>query len=369
MSSLTVEQLIQLRQRFAKYKNALATFRTSESVARRRQIGDADADCPFIDSINPYLADLQKILQAKASRRAQAKTQVQTARVNEHIRTRAGHTLEVQSIAIFLADLLGLNPWLAQAIAAGHDIGHTPFGHVGETFLTGKLQALPAYQGKRFKHDVFGVIVAQKIERRGKGLNLPRQTLDGILNHSRGSGKASLNDQVSFEANLVMYADKIAYVFADWNDLFTRNVLNIVDYPDLGRLIDFCGNSQRERMWYMIGGLCRESASEGKISFSHCEEAKVFEQIKAEMYQIYEHVNLFESEAILERVYCFLEHINFGEQNPALVMALMTDKDVLHLYERNLLNIADIRETSVWELLSFLRQLKDLDLCDPDLDW
>jgi len=145
-------------------------------------------------NIDPLLKDYFKILESKALRRLNYKTQVWTCpTINYNIRTRRIHTDEVEATAIKIASMLNnkgfeINLNLCMAGALGHDIGHTPYGHEGERVLS-KLE------GKEFKHYIFSVIVAQSIERKGKGLNLTAATLETILNHSSGDKEMTINKQ------------------------------------------------------------------------------------------------------------------------------------------------------------------------------
>lgn len=342
----------------------LSAKKTRDEDARRRRSDAEDEDAYILNFGSPYAVDaMQKILLSKALRRLSYKTQVLTVNNNAHVRTRAVHTYEVASIATLIARILGLNESLCQAIALGHDIGHAPFGHLGEKFLS-------KVAGKNFRHEVFGVVIAQRIERKGKGLNLTRQVLEGILKHSRGSGDLSVDEKISQEANAVMFADKIVYIWADVNDVFVRTrLLDIHNFPELLKLVNECGKNQRERIAFCVKNLCLESAEKGFVDFKDSEAAKTFAEIKGWMYKIYNLVSLQNSDELLERTYAFLSKTKIlGGIDPSVVLALMTDNDALSLSSKTIVNAEDFYKCSVAEILPHLKG-RNIDFADPDLDW
>lgn len=347
-----------------KYSGCLIHRKTPDSTARRRWPIESDEDLWMLHLGNDYSIDaFGKILVSKAFRRLDSKTQVLTANINPHVRKRNSHTSEVVNAATIIARILGLNENLCLAIALGHDIGHAPFGHLGEAFIS-------KITGKDFRHEVFGVVVAQCIERQGKGLNLTHQVLEGILNHSRGTNTLSRDESTSEEANLVMYADKIAYVLADINDVFERTrILDYGKFPKIRKLAYRCGENQRERMAFCIKGLCQESAGKGCISFETSEAARIFAELKDNMYKVYGLVNLQNSAEVLGKVYSFLSETKLiGDTDPALVLALMTDVEVIYLYGKDCINGRDFYDCSVAEIIEHLSG-KNIDLTNPDLDW
>lgn len=339
-----------------KCSNYFRDSRVKDKEAIRRT--DTDNNQALANLIDPYSLDADlKILLCKALRRLGFKTQVLTGVHNYHIRNRLTHTFEVVSIAVIIAKILGLNENLCRAIALGHDIGHTPFGHTGEEFIS-------RITGKKFDHEVFGVVLAQHIERKGQGLNLTRQTLEGILYHSRRLGDLSTDDQVPLEYNVVMFADKIGYLFADINDLFFKSsILDIKQHPKFEKNLLQLGQNQRERVSMCIQSLIIESVDNNKISFSISSAAHFFNYLRDYMNRIYPQINTnFDLE--LEKVFNFLKN-NF--QNPVIILALMTDQEVLYLSRKKKISIEDIQGCSIYEILPFLD--KDIDWSDPDLNW
>lgn len=176
-----------------------------------------------------FMIDRDRILYTKAFRRLKGKTQVFIAPDNDHFMNRLIHTFEVAQISRTIARCLMLNEDLTEAIALGHDIGHTPFGHAGEEALD---SALLAINKNHFKHEDASVRRLQLLEKRGDkiGLNLTREVIDGILNHSdfHFTPKASTP-----EGQIVMFADKIAYLTSDMGNAISAGLLPGIPEPAL----------------------------------------------------------------------------------------------------------------------------------------
>ena len=165
-----------------------------------------------------FQRDRDRILHCKAFRRLKDKTQVFLSPVGDHYRTRLMHTLEVSQNARTIARALNLNETLTEAIALGHDLGHTPFGHAGERVLN-------EMNPKGFKHNQQSVRVAQYLEKNGDGLNLTWEVLDGMKNHSMKSMPHTL------EGKIVRLADKIAYINHDIDDAVRAGIIRENDIP------------------------------------------------------------------------------------------------------------------------------------------
>ncbi|MBO5895679.1 MAG: deoxyguanosinetriphosphate triphosphohydrolase [Clostridia bacterium] len=172
-------------------------------------------ECPVRTA---YQRDRDRILHCSAFRRLKDKTQVFLAPDNVHYRTRLTHTLEVSQIARTIARSLSLNEDLTEAIALGHDLGHTPFGHAGE-------RALNSVYEKGFTHFEQSLRVVDKLEHGGTGLNLTYEVRDGILCHTRGKEADTL------EGRIVKLSDKIAYINHDIDDARRGGVLSEDDIP------------------------------------------------------------------------------------------------------------------------------------------
>lgn len=203
-----------------------------------------------------FQRDRDRIIHAKAFRRLMHKTQVFLSPEGDHYRTRLTHTIEVSQIARTIARALRLNEDLTEAIALGHDLGHTPFGHCGEAALN------DIHQGG-FKHNVQSLRVVEFIEMRNKnyrGLNLTEEVRDGILHHS-GPGIP-----FTLEGQIVKLSDRIAYINHDIEDAIRGNVLSIDDIP--AEYIEIFGETSTKRINTMIRDVVRNSMDQDIISMS-----------------------------------------------------------------------------------------------------
>lgn len=194
-----------------------------------------------------FQRDRDRITHCKAFRRLMHKTQVFLCPEDDHYRTRLTHTLEVTQIARTVARALFLNEDLTEAIALGHDLGHTPFGHAGEDVLRECFSP-------DFAHYKQSLRVVEKLERDGKGLNLTFEVRDGIVNHTGGHLASTL------EGRIVKFADRIAYINHDIDDAVRARVLCLSDIPK--PLTDVLGKTHSERIDTMVTSVI--SASTGK---------------------------------------------------------------------------------------------------------
>lgn len=199
-----------------------------------------------------FQRDRDRIIHSKAFRRMKHKTQVFLAPGGDHYRTRLTHTLEVAQISRTIARALRLNEDLTEAIALGHDLGHTPFGHAGE-------RTLDRCSSKRFRHNEQSVRVVEKLEKNGEGLNLTREVRDGILHH-RSSGKP-----MTLEGKIVKFSDQVAYVNHDIDDGIRAAILTENMLPsDCTRLL---GHSTRDRINNIIHAIVNASYDTDDILF------------------------------------------------------------------------------------------------------
>ncbi len=231
----------QLEQREHLLLSPYATF-SDQSKGRLR----AEEPCPVRTC---FQRDRDRILHSKAFRRLKHKTQVFLSPDGDHYRTRLTHTLEVAQIARTVARALGLNEDLTEAIALGHDLGHTPFGHAGE-------RALTEITGKPFRHNEHSLRIADVLEKRGKGLNLTAEVRDGILCHT-GETEAGTP-----EGRLVRYSDRIAYINHDIDDAIRGGVLSEWDIPAEYRSV--LGTSTSKRINFLVCDLIESSRPEGE---------------------------------------------------------------------------------------------------------
>ncbi len=322
-----------------------------QTTGRRHFKSDEDP----LNIANFYVSDEAKLLSSKAFRLLKHKTQVFTSPKNPLIRDREAHTMEVVAVSVIASEMLGLNSNLVRAAAIGHDIGHVPFGHQGEVWMA-KTMNCP-----QFCHEAMGPIIAQKIERRGKGLNLCHETLEAMLCHS---GK-NANEKTTQEAWTLRYTDKIAYLFHDVNDIIFRMKYPVK--PELIKLINEFGDSQRQRTTTAIAGLVIESGESGRVRFEHSEIAKKFSRLRELMYEVYVCVTQQNVRYTMEPVLEFLQMIHVGD--PFLLLALMTDKDAIMLAQEPMKDMQAFNRTAVSEITPYLDDIGRIDLCDPDLNW
>ncbi len=172
----------------------------------------------------PFQRDRDRIVHCKAFRRLKHKTQVFVLPVGDHYRTRLTHTLEVTQIGRTVARALALNEDLVEAIGLGHDIGHAPFGHIGEEALDERLQER---FGEHFRHNEQSLRVVEVLEREGRGLNLTAPVRDGIVGHSWRAQAPTTP-----EAQIIRFVDRIAYINHDIDDAVRGGVLHGEDLPD-----------------------------------------------------------------------------------------------------------------------------------------
>ncbi len=219
---------------------------SDESTGRDRD----EEPCPMRTI---YQRDRDRIIHCKTFRRLKHKTQVFLAPEGDHYRTRLTHTLEVAQIARSIARALNLNEDLTEAIALGHDLGHTPFGHAGERTLNSLCPM-------GFAHYKQSIRVVEFLEKDGQGLNLTWEVRDGILNH-RTSGNPS-----TLEGKAVRLSDKIAYINHDIDDGIRAGILKESDIPS--EYTDVLGNSTKERLNTMISDIIMNSIGKNDLVMS-----------------------------------------------------------------------------------------------------
>ncbi|MEA3403441.1 MAG: deoxyguanosinetriphosphate triphosphohydrolase [Armatimonadota bacterium] len=204
----------------------------------------------------------------RAFRRLAHKTQVFIAAREDHLRTRLSHTLEVSQIARTIAKALRLNEELTEAMALGHDVGHTPFGHAGEWALD---EAYHDYDPEaRFAHAEHSVRVLTVLEREGRGLNLTYETLEGIAAHSKGAEDTpkalSIDTDVSLEAIVLRIADRIAYLNHDLDDCLRSGLLRLEDVPR--GCIQVLGERHSDRVGTMVEDIIARSEGKPALAMS-----------------------------------------------------------------------------------------------------
>ena len=206
----------------------------------------------------PFQRDRDRIVHSKAFRRLKHKTQVFVAPEGDHYRTRLTHTLEACIISRTVARALGLNEDLTEAVGLGHDLGHPPFGHIGEEVLDEAL----AEQGRGFRHNEHSLRVVEVIEegRDGPGLNLTEQVRDGILRHTGPERPATL------EGRLVRIVDRVAYINHDIDDAVRAGIISESDLP--AEEIELLGATGPERVDALVQDMVERSRASGDIEQS-----------------------------------------------------------------------------------------------------
>ncbi len=240
---LNIRQKLELREH--EILSPYAAF-SDQSLGRERHEVPCD--------IRPiYQRDRDRILHSKSFRRLKHKTQVFLAPEGDHYRTRLTHTLEVSQISRTIAKALLLNEDLTEAIALGHDLGHTPFGHAGERALN---RVCPV----GFEHHMQSIRVVELLENHGKGLNLSEEVRDGIRNHQTEGMPSTL------EGKIVRLCDKIAYINHDIDDAIRGEIIREEEIPR--EFTDILGHNLVDRLNTMIHNIVANSENAGDIIMS-----------------------------------------------------------------------------------------------------
>ena len=217
-----------------------------------------------------YQRDVDRIAYSKAFRRLMHKTQVFLQPEGDHYRTRMTHTLEVARIARTITRALRLNEDLSEAIAFGHDLGHTPFGHAGEVALTEVM-------GTPFRHNEQSLRVVDILEKDGAGLNLTYEVRMGILGHSRSSRLPE-----TLEGQIVRISDQIAYINHDIDDAMRAGILTDGDIPR--EIADVLGESHRDRINTLVTNMIFHTLSSGELGMDS-EVSQAMEALRAFMFE------------------------------------------------------------------------------------
>jgi dGTPase len=293
-----------------------------------------------------FQRDRDRIIHCKSFRRLKHKTQVFLSPFGDHYRTRLTHALEVSQIARTIARALRLNEDLTEAVALGHDLGHTPFGHAGE-------QSLDRLLPWKFTHFQQSLRVVEKLEYEGKGLNLTLEVRDGIAKHSKGKGaiqsRSKKDMPLTLEGQVVRVSDIIAYVNHDIDDALRAGVIKTGDIP--ARLVKLLGKWPALRIDKMVEDVVKSSLG------CELEHIALSERIGSAVYELreflYKHVyfsdlamqELEKTEKIISDLFHYLcdfpgDHINsYPEGDPLMkrvgdFIAGMTDRYALRLYRQ-----------------------------------
>jgi dGTPase len=238
-----------LRERVEAWEEGFLSPLATRSYPARRPAPEADSPVR-----TPFQRDRDRIVHSKAFRRLKHKTQVFISPQGDHFRTRLTHTLETCGIARTVARALALNEDLTEAIGLGHDLGHPPFGHIGEDLLD---RCVRDRWGHGFRHNEHSLRVVDRIEREGQGLNLTEPVRDGILRHTGEEPPATL------EGRIVRLVDRIAYINHDIDDAVRAGVLRAEELP--GAELAVLGETGSARIDTLVRDLVAHSAAAGDI--------------------------------------------------------------------------------------------------------
>lgn len=295
-----------------KERELLSPFATLVCNSKGRQREEKKCDIR-----TDFQRDRDRIIHSKAFRRLKHKTQVFIAPEGDHYRTRLTHTLEVSQIARTIGRALRLNEDLIEAISLAHDIGHTPFGHGGEEALDEIIRKyIPS---TRFRHNEQGLRVVDFLEKNGEGLNLTYEVREGILYHSKGMENLRdalrAKEKATLEAQVVMVADRIAYINHDIDDAIRAGLIKEGDIPlSCQRVL---GTTHSERIGKMVRDIINESEGKPFISLSD-EVLSAMEEMKNFLYEtVYRHPLILEELGKAKKLLKELFH--FYMENPQLL--------------------------------------------------
>jgi dGTPase len=331
------------------------TFLASYACPARRSRGREreEPPCPIRTD---FQRDRDRIIYSNAFRRLKHKTQVFLAPLGDQYRTRLTHTLEVAQIGRTIARALRLNEDLTEAIALGHDLGHTPFGHGGEIVLR------DIHPGG-FSHTKHSLRVVDVLEKQGAGLNLTWEVRDGILKHSKGHGDILPDDHhrlpATIEGIVVRVADIIAYLNHDLDDAIRSGVIRESQVP--ARCVEVFGRTHSERITTMVNDFLASSAvAAGRLQPTmsrrvndamvelreflhanvyrapavHQEFVKAKRILKDLYHHFLDHPDILEHETVLLDIDTSPRELPDRQQRACDVIASMTDHSILDLYER-----------------------------------
>ena len=287
-----------------------------------------------------FQRDRDRILHCKAFRRMKHKTQVFIAPLGDHFVTRLTHTLEVSQIARTISRALNLNEDLTEAIGLGHDMGHTPFGHIGEDEL-GKLSPLG------FRHNVQSVRIVEKLEKNGLGLNLTEEVREGMLNHSKPKGDFMSSDLVKglgLEAQVIRISDAIAYLNHDLGDAFRAGVLDETDLPK--DVKEVMGDRHSQRINNMVMDIV-------KTSSKSLDENSSMELPTIVMSDTMRNVTNLLREFMFERVYLPVDSGTEGRTARSIINLLYESLAAnIDLIPREFLEFGESKEHSIADYIS-----------------
>tara|TARA_B100001750_G_scaffold38281_1_gene27626 strand:+ start:784 stop:1908 length:1125 start_codon:yes stop_codon:yes gene_type:complete len=265
METNPVESL-QVRQRLETLEERLSPYASRSAQSQGRE--KPEAPSPLRTA---YQRDRDRIIHTNAFRRLKHKTQVFLAPSGDHFVTRLTHTLEVAQVGRTIARALNLNEDLVEAMCYGHDLGHTPFGHLGE-------ETLNQIYSEGFTHSAQSLRIVDKLARDGKGLNLTWEVRQGIISHSKPQGDfldIKLDDSLTLEAQILRLADSVAYLNHDIADAIRAGMLKVEDLPKQANQV--LGTTHSQRLDALVTGIVKNSWPVSGLSETQTEEKPVIE--------------------------------------------------------------------------------------------
>lgn len=276
-----------------------------------------------------YQRDRDKIIHSKAFRRLKHKAQVFISPENDHFRTRLTHSLEVFQVSTTIARALRLNEDLTGAVALGHDLGHTPFGHAGEKALNDVLKSYDL--GLSFHHAKHSLKVVDQLERDGKGLNLTFEVRDGIAKHSKGTSDLHNNEDMplTLEGQIVRIADRVAYLNHDIDDAISAGIITLQDIP--GNINKYLGKTTSDRINTMVFNIIESSKDLDSIKLSE-NMIEILNELKDFMFHnVYFNVKKLMLEELYEEKikYLFKYYLSEDKSDKALKEKLIDTADYI----------------------------------------
>ena len=252
-----------IRERYEQLEKEILSPKAVLACESRGRLRE-EPQCPVRTD---FQRDRDRIIHCKSFRRLKHKTQVFIDPEEDHYRTRLTHTLEVAQISRTISRALRLNEDLTEAIALGHDLGHTPFGHAGEAALDSVVREF--VPGGGFRHSEQSLRVVDVLEKRGAGLNLTYEVRDGILHHSKGSADLSLDAKgpSSLEGKVVKISDRVAYINHDIDDAIRAGIIAEADLPT--EAVDILGRTHSNRISSMVMDIIQFSGDTGAVGMSN----------------------------------------------------------------------------------------------------
>ncbi|MHB9037926.1 MAG: deoxyguanosinetriphosphate triphosphohydrolase [Armatimonadota bacterium] len=251
-----------IRERYEQLEREILSPNASLASESKGRVRLEDQDPVRTD----FQRDRDRIIHCKSFRRLKHKTQVFIDPEEDHYRTRLTHTLEVAQIARTISRALRLNEDLTEAIALGHDLGHTPFGHAGEKALDEVMREF--VPGSGFKHSEQSLRVVEVLENKGRGLNLTFEVRDGILHHSKGNADLAIDSRgpATLEGKIVKISDRVAYVNHDIDDAIRAGIITEENLPK--ECVEVLGRSHSDRIGAMVGDIIEYSSEHSTIGMS-----------------------------------------------------------------------------------------------------